>query len=154
MATLTTFVMALAAFVMQSYPDLSGTWMVVGDRSVTTDATGRTVNMRVFGEMFVVKQSGHELRLILENGKGSELRYRVDGIEDLALSAGPDGQTHRTASRAVWEGPQLSITTWLADNPGAGRTTLVLTLLSDGTLRAEAKGPQRHSMLSVYGRIR
>jgi hypothetical protein len=146
--------MALAAFVTQSYPDLSGTWMVVGERSVTTDATGQTVNMRVFGEMFVVKQAGHELRLILENGQGAELRYRVDGVEDIALAARPDGQTHRTASRAVWEGAQLSITTWLADNPGAGRTTLVLTLLSDGTLRAEAKGPQGQSMVSVYGRIR
>ena len=153
MATLTSLLVTLAIFGAQPHPDLSGTWMVVGDRSVTKDQNGRFVNARTLGEMFVVKQAGDDLRIVLENGNGVEWRHRLDGVETVSETPGPTGRTFRTASRATWEGSRLTITTWLADNPDTTRTALVLTLLSNGTLRVEA-GPEGTPMMTaIYGRV-
>jgi hypothetical protein len=138
----------------QPAPDLSGTWMVIGDRSTMTDGKGRTVNMRVLGEMFVVKQAGDELRLALENGNGPASSYRLDGVETVNEAPTPSGRVFRVASRAVWDGSRLTITTSPADQPTSARTMLILSQPSAETLRVEAQGPQGQSIVSVYGRIR
>ena len=138
----------------QPRPDLSGTWMVIGDRSMTTDANGRTVHSRVLGEMFVVKQSGDELRLTRDNGNGLVSNFRLDGVETVNEAPAPSGRRFHLVSRAEWDGARLTITTRLAEQRIAGSTTLIITQPSTETLRVEAKGPRGQSMASVYGRIR
>lgn len=52
---------------IQAAQDLSGTWVVIPERSTWTKADGHTQHIRVFGERFTAVLTSDDLTIVLED---------------------------------------------------------------------------------------
>jgi hypothetical protein len=142
----------------QSRPNFSGRWTVVPSRSVSWSDAGTPVNITVFGEAFTADQTQDTLRIAIDNEKGFEWVYRLDGRAAHNVVPGPTGP-EPTSSTTEWAGSELVITTRVvadrvSQQPSA-ETTRRLKLNDDGTLRVEAPWGRSGAMIgSVYARSR
>jgi hypothetical protein len=135
-------------------PNLSGTWEVVSGASIYHDRLGNPVNIRIFGDRFVASQDERTLTISIDNEKGFEWRYNLDGSEAEHVLSLPKGNEVVT-SKLSSDGKTLRIAMVSSYDGVTQSTTRTLALAADGTLRVEAPfGENRAMIASVYRRVR
>lgn len=132
--------------------DLSGTWLVVPERSVWKWPDGRVQHIRVFGDTFLASHTPDALTLVLED---VPLRYPLDGHAHVVPHPGPGG-LEPVRVVAGWVGERLEIAMQsLSDTAEStrGRTNRSLLLQPDGTLFVTAPwGQDGQPIGTVYRR--
>jgi hypothetical protein len=144
---------ALVQTASPQIPDLSGRWVIVPEASIWHDR-GHPVNIRIFGEAFLVRQDQRTVTIAIAEERGFEWRYNLDGTESHHVLPLPNGDEH-TTSKLWFDGRKIGITTGSLTG-GAKRATLrTIELIADDTVRVEAPFGRDGEMIgSVYRRVR
>jgi hypothetical protein len=154
---MTSFVVTLAVLAQlggQSAPNLSGTWEIVSEASIYRDRLGNPINIRILGERLVVRQDERNLTIAIDNEKGFEWRYNLDGSESHHLLPLPKGD-ELVVSKLSWVGKKLHISMGSRYDSSNQSTLRTMELTPDGALRVEAPfGENRAMIASVYRRVR
>jgi hypothetical protein len=135
-------------------PNISGTWVVVPERSRWSSPDGHVRHIRVLGEAFLASLTRGALTLILDD-EGVPRRYALDGQAHLVPHPGPRGLEPLRVV-AGWVGPRLVIRLQPVNEPAsaaAPETSRSLQLQADGTLLVTAPwGPDEQPLSTVYRR--
>jgi hypothetical protein len=136
-----------------SVPNIAGTWVIVPEASVWRDRNGNPVNIRIFGDGFVAGQDDRILTIAINNERGFEWRYSLDGSESHNVAPLAQG-SESTTSTVTAQSNKITIR-MRSSYQGASRTTIrTIELHGDGTVRVEAPFGEGGAMIgSVYRRV-
>jgi hypothetical protein len=139
---------------IQAAQDLSGTWVVIPERSTWTNSDGHTQHIRVFGERFTAVLTSDDLTIVLED-EGVPRQYLLDHEPHVVLHPSKTGFEKMQAT-AGWHGPRLLITMRMLELDAAEtppETSRSLQLRPDGTLLVLAPwGADGQPIGTVYRR--
>ena len=138
----------------QHIPDLSGRWVIVPEASIWHDDRDNPVNIRIFGDGFVVRQDERTVRIAIAEDRGFEWRYNLDGTESQHVLPLPKGDG-QTTSKLSFDGRRIGITIASFYNGAQRATVRTIELIGDDAMRVEAPFGRNGEMIgSVYRRVR
>lgn len=137
-------------------PKFTGTWALVpgtgrpaGEVPTKTNTPVRREASGAFGRTFSITLTPDRVTLVRTSMRSKiTTTYKVDGSESLNL----EGAT-TTVSRATWNGPKLTIQTWIAKNNRAvGFPVARVLWLEKGQLLIEERATGSAPVVSKYRR--
>lgn len=137
-------------------PKFNGTWALVpgtgrpaGEVQTKTNTPVRREASGAFGRTFSITITPDKVTLVRTSMRSQiTTTYKVDGSESLNL----EGAT-TTVSRATWNGPKLTIQTWIAKNNRAvGFPVGRVLWLEKGQLLVEERATGSLPVVSKYRR--